>query len=98
PSNAKWSFSAVDLDTGKNLVDAGNSQNTPLVPGSLIKLFLTAAILDLDAKVALAPVTVFSHDGIISKGKLIGNLYVKGAGNAFLSETDLRRTAQTNET
>jgi D-alanyl-D-alanine carboxypeptidase/D-alanyl-D-alanine-endopeptidase (penicillin-binding protein 4) len=94
PSNAKWSFSAVDLDTGRNLVDTGNSKSSPLVPGSLIKLFLTAAILDLGAKEDLELVTVFSYDGMISEGKLLGNLYVKGSGNAFMSETDLRRAAE----
>ena len=50
PANAKWSFSAVDIENRKKLFDEGNAKDIPLTPGSIVKLFVTAAVLDLNEK------------------------------------------------
>lgn len=94
PVNAKWSFSAIDIETGKDLIDAGNARNISLMPGSLVKLFVTAAILDIGAKEKIGLDTIIAHDGKISKEELRGNLYLKGSGNAFLSEIELKKAVE----
>ena len=94
PLNAKWSFSASDLDTGKQILNTGNAKGIPLIPGSLAKLLITGAVLDMDSKEGISMDTVTATDGIISHGKLRGNLYLKGSGNAFLSERDIEIAAE----
>ena len=94
PVNAKWSFSAIDIETGKDLIDAGNARDISLMPGSLVKLFVTAAILDIGAKEKIGLDTIIAHDGKISKEELQGNLYLKGSGNAFLSEIELKKAVE----
>jgi serine-type D-Ala-D-Ala carboxypeptidase/endopeptidase (penicillin-binding protein 4) len=94
PSNAKWSFSAIDIATGKKIISAGNSQDIPLIPGSCMKLYLSAAILDLYTKENFEPAAIVSHDGVVFHRKLLGNLYLKGSGDAFISEGDLRRASE----
>lgn len=85
PSNAKWSLSAIEIETG-NVVT--NSDATPLVPGSLIKLFVTAAALSSHEKQTWRLETVVAQDGSLLNGVASGNLYLKGRGNGFLSERD----------
>jgi D-alanyl-D-alanine carboxypeptidase/D-alanyl-D-alanine-endopeptidase (penicillin-binding protein 4) len=89
PANAKWSFSAIDNDNHKKIADEGNSKDIPLTPGSVVKLFVTAAVLDLNEKERISLDTILSYAGNIRGKKLIGNLYLKGSGNAFLSTDDL---------
>ncbi|MDO9287350.1 MAG: D-alanyl-D-alanine carboxypeptidase, partial [Thermodesulfovibrionales bacterium] len=89
PANAKWSFAAVDVDTHRKLSDEGNSKDLPLTPGSLVKLFITAAILDMNSREQVSLDTFFSHDGNISDKELKGSIYIKGSGNAFLSKGDI---------
>ena len=91
PANAKWSFSAIDNDNHKKIVDEGNAKDIPLTPGSIVKLFVTAAVLDLNEKERISLDTIISYDGNIRGKKLIGNLYLKGSGNAFLSADDLNK-------
>ncbi|MBI4689027.1 MAG: D-alanyl-D-alanine carboxypeptidase, partial [Nitrospirae bacterium] len=91
PLNAKWSFSAIDVETGKKILDEGNTEGIPLIPGSIVKLFVTAAILDVISNEKIETDTLIAHDGDILKGRLEGNLYIKGSGNAFLSEADLAK-------
>lgn len=66
PSNAKWSFTSVDLGSGEKLIEAGNSTGIPLVPGSIIKLFITAAILDADRKDRIELDTMTRYGVIVS--------------------------------
>ncbi len=94
PVNAEWSFSAIEIDTGKKLIDSGSAKDTPLIPGSIVKLLVTAAILDLNTKENIELDTGVAFDGSISEGRLQGNLYLKGSGNVFLSEKDLRNTVE----
>jgi D-alanyl-D-alanine carboxypeptidase/D-alanyl-D-alanine-endopeptidase (penicillin-binding protein 4) len=94
PANAEWSFSALDLERGERLIDTGNARDIPLIPGSIVKLFITAAILDLDTKEKIGLDTTVAFDGRISKGVLQSNLYLKGSGNAFLSARDMRKAVE----
>lgn len=89
PSNARWSFSAVDLSTGEKLINEGNAADLPMVPGSIIKLLVTAAMLDADREEKISFDTTLSFDGRISENRLEGNLYLKGGGNALLSGKDI---------
>lgn len=91
PANAKWSFSAVDIEKHKKLFNEGNAKDDSLTPGSIVKLFVTAAILDFNEKEKISLDTAISHNGNIHDKKLIGNLYLKGSGNAFLSAEDLNK-------
>ena len=94
PVNASWSLSAVDLNTGKKLISAGNAKGKVLSPGSLVKLFVLAAVADMDYKNRITLDTVIATDGVISGSQLAGNLYMKGFGNAVLSENDLRTAVE----
>jgi D-alanyl-D-alanine carboxypeptidase/D-alanyl-D-alanine-endopeptidase (penicillin-binding protein 4) len=92
PATARWGLVAVDLNTGKELVQLGNSLAEPLAPGSLVKLFIAGALLDhRQAAKGLALNTTIFRDGVIQEGTLFGNLYIKGRGNALLTSTDLKR-------
>ncbi len=46
PENAEWALSVIDLETGKELVESGNSLRERLVPASLMKLLITGAVLE----------------------------------------------------
>ncbi len=94
PVNALWSFSAIDLDTGRQIINTGNARDISLIPGSLVKLFIMAAILDMNTKMGISMDTIIAADGELSNGKLKGNLYIKGSGNAFLSEKDMEKAVE----
>jgi len=94
PTNSHWSFSAVTLDRDKQRIDIGNAKHSSLIPASLIKLLTTAAILDLDANDKISLDTAIYTDGERIEGEIYGNLYINGAGNAFLSEKDFRAAAE----
>lgn len=93
PTKAAWSLYAVDMNSGKPLADIGPSRDTSLIPGSLVKLFVMAAILELDRKEKIKLDTIVATDGELRNGRMKGNLYLKGYGNSFLSEDDLARAA-----
>ncbi len=46
PENAEWALSVIDLETGRQLVESGNSFHERLVPASLMKLLITGAVLE----------------------------------------------------
>ena len=46
PENTEWALSVIDLETGKQLVESGNSLRERLVPASLMKLLITGAVLE----------------------------------------------------
>src|SRR5574341_1422307 len=86
---ANWSLVAVDLETGKRLVDAKESRNDLLLPGSLMKLFVTAAMLDKNADSPVDLDTVVAIKGMVEGEVLAGDVILKGGGNTFLSNKDL---------
>lgn len=92
PSNAKWSVAAFDVHSGQRIISEGNTPGHSLAPASLIKLFVTSAILDLNSKESIPLDTLIAADGI-RQGRIEGNAYLKGSGNAFLSEADLNAAA-----
>lgn len=50
PANTEWALTVVDLETGKQVVESGNSLRERLVPASLMKLLITGAVLDYTEK------------------------------------------------
>jgi D-alanyl-D-alanine carboxypeptidase len=46
PENTEWALSVIDLETGEQLVESGNSLRERLVPASLMKLLITGAVLE----------------------------------------------------
>src|SRR5512137_2234771 len=56
PENTEWALSVIDLETGRQLVDSGNSLRERLVPASLMKLLITGAVLEYS-----------DHGGTVSK-------------------------------
>lgn len=92
PSNAKWSVVAFDVHSGQRILSEGNSSGHSLIPASLIKLLVTSAVFDLDSNERIPLDTIIAADGI-GQSKIGGNVYLKGSGNAFLSEADLNAAA-----
>ncbi len=88
PKDAKWALEVVDLNTGEAVVSMGNSKNMMLVPGSLIKLVVSGAVLH-HMNGGIEVTTAILNDGTISQGKIQGNLYLAGRGNALLSSSDM---------
>jgi D-alanyl-D-alanine carboxypeptidase/D-alanyl-D-alanine-endopeptidase (penicillin-binding protein 4) len=76
--NASWGLSVRDASTGKELIACDSTSN--LVPASILKMFVTAAALDI-----LGPETGFKTrvylDGTVSKGVLAGTVYIRGGGD-----------------
>jgi len=46
PDNTEWALTVIDLETGRQMVESGNSSGERLVPASLMKLLITGAVLD----------------------------------------------------
>ncbi len=46
PENTEWALSVIDLETGEQVVNSGNSFRERLVPASLMKLLITGAVLE----------------------------------------------------
>jgi D-alanyl-D-alanine carboxypeptidase len=46
PENTEWALTVIDLETGEQLVESGNSLQERLVPASLMKLLITGAVLE----------------------------------------------------
>lgn len=76
--NAFWGVRVVDLSTGRILFDENADKS--FVPASNVKLYTTAAALDL-----LGPTyqyrTGLYIDGVVENGVLHGNLIVRGAAD-----------------
>lgn len=93
PANAKWALSVVDMESGTETINIGNSVNEAMVPGSLMKLLITGAVLDhAGGHGKLDMNTSVLHDGTVSGDTLNGSLYLAGKGNALLSTKDLKNT------
>ena len=66
PAKAQWALVAVDMQTGENIADFGNSREGQLVPASLMKLFTTGAVFDY-----------IEHGGVIVKTVNVGRKVVR---------------------
>ncbi len=91
PHNAQWALVVVDLKENKQVVASGNALKEPLAPGSLVKLFVTGAMLAYGTPNLE---TTIANDGTSAEGILNGNLYLIGRGNPFLSTADLKHAAE----
>lgn len=95
PCNARWAQVSIDLQTGREVAITGSAVKEPLLPASLVKLFITGAVLDYKERYGNPEMrTRVLHDGTIRNGTLDGNLYLVGRGNALLSADDLRKAAR----
>lgn len=66
PAKAQWALTAVDMQTGENIAEFGNSREGQLVPASLMKLFTTGAVFDY-----------IEHGGAIIKTVNVGRKVVR---------------------
>ena len=46
PEKAEWALVAIDMESGENIAEFGNSLGEQLIPASLTKLLTTGAVLD----------------------------------------------------
>ena len=70
PKGARWALVVLDRESGRERLAWGNSLATPLVPGSVVKLVTTGAVLDAVAKGEIVPeALVWAGTGRGGKGK-----------------------------
>ncbi|MRR53921.1 MAG: hypothetical protein EG822_05330 [Deltaproteobacteria bacterium] len=69
PENAEWALTVVDLETGKQVLETGNSLRERLVPASLMKLLITGAVLDYADKGGTVRKVVTVRKAVTVKGK-----------------------------
>lgn len=69
PENTDWALNVVDLETGKNLISAGNATENNLIPASLMKLITTGAVLDYSAQGGTVHTAVNVRKLVTIKGK-----------------------------
>jgi D-alanyl-D-alanine carboxypeptidase len=69
PDNAEWALSVIDLETGKQVVETGNSLQEKLVPASLMKLLITGAVLDYAEQGGTVHKVIAVRKAVTVKGK-----------------------------
>jgi D-alanyl-D-alanine carboxypeptidase/D-alanyl-D-alanine-endopeptidase (penicillin-binding protein 4) len=69
PANSEWALTVVDLETGKQVLETGNSLRERLVPASLMKLLITGAVLDYAEQGGTVHKVVTVRKAVIVKGK-----------------------------
>jgi D-alanyl-D-alanine carboxypeptidase/D-alanyl-D-alanine-endopeptidase (penicillin-binding protein 4) len=69
PDNTEWALTVVDLQTGKQVLESGNSLQEQLVPASLMKLLITGAVLDYTGKGGTVHKVVTVRKAVAVKGK-----------------------------
>jgi D-alanyl-D-alanine carboxypeptidase/D-alanyl-D-alanine-endopeptidase (penicillin-binding protein 4) len=79
--HAAISFKAIDLSTGKTI--ASHNEKAAVTPASNMKLITTSTALDILGEDFYFE-TPLVYDGVIENSNLIGNLYIKGAGDPTL--------------
>lgn len=95
PANAKWALNVVDMETGTETISIGNSVGGAMKPGSLMKLFISGAVLDYsEGQGKIDMDTTILHDGSVTGDTLKGSLYLTGKGNALLSARDLKSAVE----
>lgn len=92
--NALWGISVRDTKTGEIILE--RSQKTNLVPASTLKLFVTAAAMDI-----LGPEKRFRtelyYSGKIHDGVLAGNVLIRGGGDPSLGSEMLKNAVPSSE-
>ncbi len=69
PDNAEWALTVIDLETGKQLAESGNSLRERLVPASLMKLLITGAVLDYAEQGGTVHKVITVRKAVAVKGK-----------------------------
>jgi D-alanyl-D-alanine carboxypeptidase len=69
PANTDWALTVVDLETGRPVVESGNSSRERLIPASLMKLFITGAVLDYAEQGGAVSKVVTVRKAVPVKGK-----------------------------
>ncbi len=69
PAKAEWALVAVDMETGKDIAEFGNSRQGQLGPASLMKLFTTGAVFDFVERGGTIRKTVTVGRKVVHKGK-----------------------------
>ncbi len=69
PGNAEWALAVIDLETGRQMAESGNSVRERLVPASLMKLLITGAVLDHAQQGGTMSRVVTVRKSVIVKGK-----------------------------
>jgi D-alanyl-D-alanine carboxypeptidase len=69
PENTEWALSVIDLGTGEQVVNSGNSLRERLVPASLMKLLITGAVLEYAEQGGTVNKVVTVRKAVAVKGK-----------------------------
>lgn len=69
PENTEWALSVIDLETGEQVANSGNSLRERLVPASLMKLLITGAVLEYTEKGGTVSKVVTVRKAVKAKGK-----------------------------
>ena len=69
PENTEWALSVIDLETGEQLAESGNSLRERLVPASLMKLLITGAVLEYAEQGGTVNKVVTVRKAVKVKGK-----------------------------
>jgi D-alanyl-D-alanine carboxypeptidase/D-alanyl-D-alanine-endopeptidase (penicillin-binding protein 4) len=69
PENTEWALTVIDLETGKEVLESGNSLQERLVPASLMKLLITGAVLDYAEQGGTVHKVVTVRKAVTVKGK-----------------------------
>jgi D-alanyl-D-alanine carboxypeptidase/D-alanyl-D-alanine-endopeptidase (penicillin-binding protein 4) len=69
PKNTEWALTVIDLETGRQVLESGNSLGERLVPASLMKLLITGAVLDHAEKGGTVHKVVTVRKAVAVKGK-----------------------------
>ena len=69
PDNTEWALSVIDLETGRQVLESGNSLGERLVPASLMKLLITGAVLDHAEQGGTVHKVVTVRKAVTVKGK-----------------------------
>ena len=93
--NAFWGVSVKDASTGAPIA-AYNAQKN-LIPGSILKIFVTAAAFDRLGPEYKIKTAVY-YDGSIVNGFLNGNIYIKGEGDPSLGSQLIKDARPLEET
>ena len=69
PANTEWALTVIDLETGEQVVETGNSLQERLVPASLMKLLITGAVLEYAEQGGTVNKVVTVRKAVTAKGK-----------------------------
>jgi D-alanyl-D-alanine carboxypeptidase len=69
PENIEWALTVIDLETGEQVLESGNSLRERLVPASLMKLLITGAVIEHAERGGTVHKVVTVRKAVTVKGK-----------------------------